>query len=210
MLIDETSDNLSLEAEESSELTDAQGVINTLYNQLKLHKTYCSSMQSKYRALTSTWLLAAFLGIGYVLSRDHQVVLPFNIFLAVIVLSFLGSFGITLLWFLDVVLYQRLWLACVVELARLEHKHRWLPRINLNILEMRRSKRFRFFQSYFYVGINSAFVAISSVTAIVIFGTSIAWSSAVLFASALAIYLMTKLMLLYSGEMIKADLHSFR
>lgn len=189
---------------------DYNKIINMLYDQVKLQKTYCSSMQNKYRALTSTWLLAAFVGIGYILSQEHKVELPFNIFLAVILLSFLASFGITLLWFLDVVLYQKLWLGCVVELARLENTHNWLPRINLNTLRMRNSKKFTFFQSYFYIGINSVFIIISMLTAIYVFEPDFIGFCAALISSIILIYITSRLMLFYSGELEKVTIHSFR
>src|SRR3989344_8695633 len=78
---------------------DENILIYGFYAQLTIHKGHFSSMQKRYRSLTSTWLLAAFAGIGYLLSGHAQIELPFNILFGAVFLCFCAGFGITLLWF---------------------------------------------------------------------------------------------------------------
>lgn len=201
--------------EESEDVIDFFGgddniLIFGFYNQLKQHKNHFSSIQLRYRTLTSTWLLAAFAGIGFLLSGHSEIELPFNALFGVILLCFCAGFGTTLLWFLDIVLYQRLWSGTVVEMARLEEAHSWLPPINLNTLMIRKDKKYRFSQSYFYIGINGFFILISMLISLFYFRDDpIAACAIVVLAIALftaIIYFMQK----YSGENEVITTQSFR
>ncbi len=169
--------------------------IYKLYSELTTHKDHFSLMQNKYRRLSSTWLLAAFVGIGYLLTR-YEVALPINPYLAIIILSLCTISGVTLLWHLDIVLYQKLWLAVVVEMASIEKKYKWLPRVNLNILITREEKKLRFFQSFFYLGANFIFLFIVGLAALFYFKTSILSISIIvciiLLAETFTIYYMMK------------------
>lgn len=179
------------------------------YTQITAHKEHFSSMQNKYRSLTSTWVLASFAGFGYLLSGHQDLDLPCNTFLGIIILSFFSGLGVTLLWFLDVVLYQRLWLGSVVELARLEEEHDWLPKCNLNTLVLRNSNKFRFIQSTFYIGINWVFITISAIISIYYHHQPIELLA--ICPTTLIIYwTIAKLMLKKSGELEKIDTQSFR
>lgn len=181
-----------------------------LYSQLKFHKDHFSNMQNRYRALSSTWFLAALAGIGYVLAQHEKLEIPFNILLAVILLCFCAGFGILLLWHLDIILYRKLWLATVVELARLEEKHRWLPCTNLNILQTTQNK-YRCYQSLFYIGINSIFLIIIGITALLYFSPlSTLKTTCILFSTLILIYTLTKKMLKHGGELEEINTKSFK
>jgi hypothetical protein len=67
---------------ELSELASAERHFNTL--------------ESSYRALASTWLLATFAGAGFVLTADRLQV-PFDKIWLVVVIGLAGCIGITLL-----------------------------------------------------------------------------------------------------------------
>ena len=125
------------------------------------------------------------------------------------VLCFCSSLGITLVWFLDVVLYQKLWLGAVVEMAKLEEKNKWLPRVNLNTLIVRQNKKFSFFQSYFYIGINSVFIIIFCITSSYAFHIEGKFNLLLVFLALISIYLLSKLMMKVSGELKKMKTHGF-
>src|SRR5579872_970979 len=181
-----------------------------LYSQLKLHKDHFSNMKNRYRGLSSTWFLAAFTGMGFLLSGYENIELPFNTLLGVVILCFCACFGITLLWFVDIVLYQRLWLGTVVELARLEEAHHWLPRINLNTLITRRNKKYRIFQSYFYIGLNTVFILIATITCIYYFYPNIKIVSLTGLIGIALFFLVRYLILKFSGGLEDVTTHSFR
>lgn len=130
---------------------DEHSLIYGLYSQMRALGTHFSNMQNKYRTLASTWLLAAFIGIGFLLSRSH-LDLPINTLLVIVILCFSAIVGILLLWHLDIILYYRFWLAVTVESAKLERHYSYLPRTNLHILEMNNTKKKYLFQSLFYIG----------------------------------------------------------
>lgn len=183
-------------------------LIYGFYSQIKAQKNHFSNMQIRYRSISSTWLLAAFAGIGLLLSR-HDLQLPFNTLGGILILSFCTIFGLTLLWHLDIVLYQKLWLGTVVTLAKLEKEHNWLPRVNTNILMIRRTKEFSFFQSIYYIGLNCIFVIIGAVTSFIIIHKTILTIFVIIATSLLIMILMGKIMLKKSGEMEELSADSF-
>lgn len=188
---------------------DKNALIYGFYTVITAHKEYCSSMQNRYRALTSTWVLGGFFAVGKLLSEHEHIFLPFGSLFGALILCFCTIFGVTLLWFLDVVLHQRMWLGTVVELARLEDSCEWLPKCNLNTLIMRRSKKFRSTQSTFYIAINLIFISIS-VLLLIPYIENIYYISMVCLGGLSLMWLVSKIMLKKSGELEVITIHSFR
>ena len=96
-----------------------------------------NNLQHNYRVLASTWLLAMFAAIGYVLTAKN---LPFS---PLYIVPFLGSAsacGITLIWNLDLRVYHQLLESCFIEGLKLEKKYHWLPRVRLNMMETQNGK----------------------------------------------------------------------
>lgn len=197
------------EHEDIIELTSGEKEILAygFYSQLKLHKEHFSTMQNRYRALTSTWLLASFAGIGFLLSC--YINLPFNVLIGVLILCLCGSFGITLIWVLDIVLYNKLWLMAVLELAKLEKEHSWLPKINTLTLAARNNKKYQTYQTYFYIGIITVFVLISTFIFIYYFDFNI-WLAILIgfFGLGLLIFI-SYFMLKTSGELEHVNIDSY-
>ena len=101
----------------------------------RIFKAYCelgqiershSNIQSSYRTLASTWMLAAFAGIGVVISTKGEFAFPIPRELLLVV-TLAGAVGLGLLWVLDLLFYQRLLDAAYIEAKDLEDRHRWLP-----------------------------------------------------------------------------------
>lgn len=60
----------------------------------------------KIRALASTWLLATFAGVGFLLEKTISESIPVDHLL--VLLCWAGSIGILVLWILDLQIYQKL------------------------------------------------------------------------------------------------------
>ncbi len=92
-----------------------------------------NSLQAGYRKLASTWLLAVFAGLGYLLNpvevSSGKIQLGLEEPLLVIALGVAGYFGILVLWLLDIVVYHRLLVSYFRQGHRLEEEHGWLPQV---------------------------------------------------------------------------------
>jgi hypothetical protein len=91
-----------------------------------------NSMQNHCRTMASTWLLAAFGGIGFI----HAEKLERADLLAGVV-AIAGAFGILLLWVLDVKVWHRLLLANYMEGRALEKANNWQPQVRTRLGEYR-------------------------------------------------------------------------
>jgi len=96
------------------------------------NERHFNNLQHNYRALASTWLLAMFAGIGYVLTAKD---LPFTPQPVIAFLGLAGVCGITLLWNLDLRVYHQLLESYFVEGLKLEKNNNWLPRTRLSMME---------------------------------------------------------------------------
>lgn len=92
-----------------------------------------NSLQAGYRKLASTWLLAVFAGLGYLLNPVElsvgKIQLGLEEPLLVIALGVAGYFGILVLWLLDIFVYHRLLVSYFRQGHELEGKHSWLPQV---------------------------------------------------------------------------------
>lgn len=89
-----------------------------------------NDVESKYRALVSTWLLAAFAGMGFLAGTDG---LPVPQEVAIFAIALAGSLGIQLLWVVDLLAYHRLLSAYYLEGLRIEARHPELPQVRWNM-----------------------------------------------------------------------------
>jgi hypothetical protein len=90
-----------------------------------------NQLQASYRALASTWLLATFAGIGFVVVNQKGI--PFDWPVAVSGICLLGALGIGLLWALDLLVYHRLLDAFFFTARRIELGHAEQPPYRLNL-----------------------------------------------------------------------------
>ena len=103
----------------------------SIYRELGVLERHFNNLQARYRALASTWLLAALAGAGFVLSEKRNLLIPRELIIAGIGVG--GSIGIYLLWVLDLLVYHRLLDAAFIEASNLETTHKWLPQIRNNM-----------------------------------------------------------------------------
>jgi Na+/melibiose symporter-like transporter len=116
-----------------------------------------NQLQSIYRGVASTWLLATFAAVGYLLFvKEGQ---PSHPGVAAVV-CFAGAFGIALIWILDLHVYHRLLVAVFEEGRKLEGRFAFLPRFRTNMYniggEPGGGDRIRKRLAWYYVGTTSA------------------------------------------------------
>jgi hypothetical protein len=70
-----------------------------IYCELGVIDRHFGSAQSNCRALASTWMLAAFAGIGFVISKELTLTIPKEVLVGVISVG--GGVGVYLLWVLS-------------------------------------------------------------------------------------------------------------
>jgi protein-S-isoprenylcysteine O-methyltransferase Ste14 len=92
-----------------------------------LTERHFNEMESRYRALASTWLLASFAGMGYVAAQP-RLGIDVNRWLIITLIAFAGTLGIALLWNLDLLVYHQLLDVSFEEAKHLEDIYPWLPR----------------------------------------------------------------------------------
>lgn len=97
------------------------------------YERHFNELQSKYRALASTWLLATFGAVGFVLSQD-SLQLPFDRLAGASALALAGAIGIALLWNLDLMVYHRLLDAVFVAALEVEARNTAIPPIRTNMV----------------------------------------------------------------------------
>jgi hypothetical protein len=88
-----------------------------------------NQLQSVYRGLASTWLLATFAAVGYLFNKDNKFFDPY-VMGAIVCLA--ASVGIRLLWTLDLGVYHQLLVAVFREGYKLE-EFDWMPGFRTNM-----------------------------------------------------------------------------
>ncbi len=102
-----------------------------LLNHIGDQEKHFNGLETQYRLLASTWLLASFGAIGYAHSNIERID---DRWLVTGLIGVAGGIGISLLWVLDSQVYHRL-LSCVfLQGVLLEQEHDWLPRIRTDML----------------------------------------------------------------------------
>src|SRR5215216_5478081 len=105
-----------------------------MYMEIGEAERHFNQLQHQYRLLASTWLLATFVGMGYVASSLGETSedlhwLVSNRGLLIALIAVCGAAGITLLWLIDIKIYHQLLDSFFVHGLKLEAEHKWLPQI---------------------------------------------------------------------------------
>ena len=108
---------------------DADKIIGFI-KEIGEEERHFNNVSSTYKTMASTWLLAVFGGIGFILANaiEPKLLLTAGIGLA-------GGIGIFLLWLMDMRVYQQLLVANFVEGLRMEKENSWLPQVRKNMIE---------------------------------------------------------------------------
>jgi hypothetical protein len=132
--------------------------VSRLVEENGVQERHFNDLQSRYRAMASTWLLAAFIGIGFVISEE-RLALQFDPLLLVSAIGVAGTVGILLLWMIDLMVYHRLLESVFFEGIKLEDKYSWLPQIRHGMLSGPLTKGVANRTVYFYAAIATVLVA---------------------------------------------------
>ncbi|TSJ44363.1 hypothetical protein FO440_09345 [Mucilaginibacter corticis] len=104
-----------------------------LVDQIGDKEEHFNHLQTDYRKLASTWLLAAFGACGYCLKSSAE--LSFDGWYIVFGICVAASMGLGILWLMDLKVYQTLLGAFFIQGVLLELKYdSWLPPIRINIV----------------------------------------------------------------------------
>ncbi len=117
--------------------------------ELAAAERHFNELESRYRALASTWLLATFAGVGFVLSTTLD--LPFHQWLAVAALGVAGTIGIVMLWNLDLLAYHQLLDSVFWEAYQLEERYPWVPPVRHSMVERQRASHVLPRVAFFYL-----------------------------------------------------------
>ncbi|MFB3813090.1 MAG: hypothetical protein ACE14L_03180 [Terriglobales bacterium] len=129
-----------------------------------------NTLQSVYRGLASTWLLAMCAGIEFVLKERPapDLLVRSNvdpIFFLITAISSAASVGVLLLWMLDTLVYHRLLLAVFHDGREIERACRWLPLMRNRMHSAGVKDMVRKGVSLFYTGITTIAGLIAVVSA---------------------------------------------
>lgn len=122
-----------------------------IYTKLIEAIKHYDGIQATLRSLSSTLLLATFVGIGFLFSSQGSDS-PIRTLLAVILICTLSIGALTILCFLDLVFQERLSIANLYEALKLEEKHQWLPQIHHYMLDKEAHYSDPSRKAVFYIG----------------------------------------------------------
>jgi hypothetical protein len=129
--------------------------------EIGIQERHFNELQSGYRNLASTWLLATFAGMGFAISNTFHVDVVPEVFVAALAVA--GALGITLLWILDLLVYHRLLDACFIEGLILEEQYPWLPPFRGNMMKTQAGQGVLFRTVGFYMTPIVLLIAIASI-----------------------------------------------
>ena len=159
-----------------------------------------NDLQAEYRSLASTWLLAAFAGIGFVLSTTLTPSVPVEALVTGIAIA--GAIGIALLWVLDVLVYHDLLVVGYVAGQHLERVFPWLPPVRTQFRRQRRLKPVRKYVALFYTA-GIVVLCLAAATVIIASGKAKVWAFIALgvaIALSVVIYWLTNRALLATAD----------
>lgn len=122
-----------------------------MIQELGLMERHFNEMESRYRALASTWLLATFAGMGYV-AVHGQLGIDVDHWLIIAMIASAGALGIALIWNLDLLVYHQLLDVNFEEAERLEDRYQWLPRTRSRMMQVMPGDGFLRRVVLFYIG----------------------------------------------------------
>jgi len=128
------------------------------FTEFGVAERHFNELESRYRALASTWVLATFVGIGFVLSRG-ELQLPFDRLVAATVVGIAGSAGIVLLWVMDLLVYHQLLAVVFMQGLVLEKRYRWLPQLRTMMVASQGRRGVTPRIVWFYIGSSGVLLA---------------------------------------------------
>ena len=108
-----------------------------------------NQMQTQYRTIASTWLLATIAALGFVYSKEN---VPLSPDILAASLSVVAAIGIVLLWILDILVYHELLVVNFTQAERLESDYEWLTQVQSQYRKTQGKSSVRVRATRFYAG----------------------------------------------------------
>jgi hypothetical protein len=121
-------------------------------NRLAENERHFHTIQAGIRGLSSTWTLAAFASIAILLKQEKEVAWLFSPFALVILISLMANTGLSVLWIMDQLVYQRLFNANYIAGLRLEKQFSVIPPVRAIQALSTRGRSIASWVKFFYVG----------------------------------------------------------
>jgi hypothetical protein len=134
---------------------------NETLNRLAENERHFHTIQAGVRGLASTWTLAAFASIAIVLKQQKDVTWLFPPFALVILICLMVNIGLSVLWIIDQMVYQRLSNANYIAGLRLEQQFSFIPPVRAIQRISAREMSIASWIKFFYIGPILAFAVIA-------------------------------------------------
>ena len=171
--------------------------VHSIIKEIGVEERHFNDLSSKYKTLASTWLLATFGGIGFILTNES--IAEKQLFIAGI--GFAGAIGIYLLWLIDLRVYQQLLYSNFIEGRDLELEFSWLPPIRQNMMATQGTGRAITNLSWYYIlGTNIPFLIGAFILSNFIFSYGWLWASLFIFTVSVFCVWFTKMLIDKSNE----------
>lgn len=99
------------------------------YEKFREAEQHFNTIQAGIRNLASVWMLTAFGAIAMLLKSDQTVSWALLPMLLAVVVSFMATLGLLVLWINDQMVYQRLLSSVFLTALKWEHDNKELPPI---------------------------------------------------------------------------------
>jgi hypothetical protein len=109
-----------------------------------------NEMKAQCRALASTWLLATFGAMGFLLTQTLHAGLATEV--VVLAIGLACAVGLILLWVLDLPVYHRLLDASFTEALKLEARYPLVPQVRHRMIASQPGGQSLFYEEWFYLG----------------------------------------------------------
>jgi hypothetical protein len=132
------------------------------------NERHFATIQAGVRGLASTWALATIAGIAVLLQKSSSTIWLFPPFALIILICLLANIGLSVLWVIDQLVYQRLYNANFIAGLRIEQKFSFIPPVRAIQVLTTRGKSIASRIKFFYVAPIFGFI-ITALAAAVIF-----------------------------------------
>jgi len=136
-------------------------------NRLAENERHFHTIQAGVRGLASTWTLAAFASIAILLKQEKDVTWLFSPLGLVIIICLMANIGLSVLWIIDQLVYQRLFNTNYIGGLRLEQQFSFIPPVRAIQALTTRRRSIASWVKLFYIGPILAF-ALTALVAIII------------------------------------------
>lgn len=174
-------------------------LIYGVYSKLLSAGRHHGAIQTNFRIIGSTWLLACFVGAGFLLTVDN--ILPFSHLLGVAGICLIGIFGLYLIWYEDTYVQELLLDINVLEAIRLEKKYEWLPKVHLCFLHLYSKGSTPLTKIFFFIGCKTILIIIMTIVlAFYFYKYGVFWTSFLVIGMLCLNFLSSRFMIKRAGE----------